>query len=402
MSEPAGALPLESLKVVDCATLFAGPVIASLMGDFGAEVVKIEHPRGDDLRRIGWSKDDVSFWWAVVSRNKRCVTLKLSEARGAEIFKELIRDADVLIENFRPGTLERWGLAPDELHSINRGLVIVRTTAFGQTGPYSDLPGFGTLAEAISGFAHINGWPDRPPSLPPLALGDSLAALTGAFAAMFALWWREHEGNGEGQVIDLSIYEPLFWALGPQALVYDQLGVVQGRTGNRLSFSAPRNAYQTVDGHWLALSASAHSIAERVMRIVGRADVIDMPWFKDHMGRLEHVDELDDILSSWIGQRTREDVIRIFREGQAAIAPIYSIADIVDDPHYQARETLTRVDHPVLGDALMQNVIPRLLRTPGRIDHVGPDLGAHNRDIYLGELGITESDLASLQAAGVV
>jgi crotonobetainyl-CoA:carnitine CoA-transferase CaiB-like acyl-CoA transferase len=393
---------LDGIRVVDCATLFAGPVIASMMGDYGADVIKIEHPRGDDLRSMGWQKDGVSLWWALVARNKRCITLKLSDPRGRDLAKRLVADADVLIENFRPGTMERWNLGPDDLFEVNPGLVMVRTTGFGQSGPYRDLPGFGTLAESISGFAHINGWPDRPPALPPFALGDGIAALTGCCAAMFALWWREHGGDGKGQVVDLSIYEPLFSLLGPQALVYDQLGVVQGRTGNRAPFTAPRNAYRTKDGRWLGLSASAQSIAERVMRIVGREDIVAEPWFSGHLGRLEHVDELDAIIQEWIGARTTEEVLEAFAEGEAAIAPIYSIEDIVSDPQYIARETITRVPHPKLGSVLMQNVVPRLSETPGRIDHPGPELGEHNEEIYVGELGLSRDELTELGEAGVV
>jgi formyl-CoA transferase len=329
------------------------------------------------------------------------VTLKLSDPRGAEILKRLAADADVLIENFRPGTLERWGLAPELLLESNPRLVVVRTTGFGQTGPYAKLPGFGTLAESISGFAHINGWPDKPPALPPFALGDGIAALTGCAAVMFALWWREHGGGGRGQIVDLSIFEPLFWVLGPQALIYDQLGVVQGRTGNRAPFTAPRNAYLTKDGRWLGLSGSAQSIAERVMRICGREDLIEQPWFADHTGRLEHVDELDDVIQGWIGQHTTEEVLGAFAEFEGAIAPIYSIEDIVKDPQYLARETITRVPHPKLGSILMQNVIPKLSETPGRIEHAGAELGEHNDEVY-GELGLSEEELAELRAAGVV
>jgi crotonobetainyl-CoA:carnitine CoA-transferase CaiB-like acyl-CoA transferase len=400
--EPAGELPLEGLRVIDAATLFAGPVIGCLMGDFGADVIKLEHPRGDGLRSMGWNKDGVSLWWALVARNKRCVTLKLSHPRGQEVMKRLVADADVLVENFRPGTLERWNLGPEVLHEINPRLILVRTTGFGQTGPYSSRPGFGTLAESISGYAHINGWPDGPPTLPPFALGDGIAALTGTVAAMFALWWREHGGDGRGQVIDLSIYEPLFWMLGPQALVYDQLGIVQGRTGNRAPFTAPRNAYRSKDGRWLGLSGSAQSIAERVMLIVGREDLIDEPWFADHTGRLEHVDELDDIIQTWVGERTAEEVLDAFAEMEAAIAPIYSIADIFEDPHYQARETIATVAHPRLGPIRMQGVVPLLSLTPGRIRHPGAELGEHNEEIYIGELGLTAADLAELRREEVI
>lgn len=395
-------LPLEGLKVVDAATLFAGPVIATIMGDYGADVIKFEHPKGDNLRSLGWEKDGVSLWWALIGRNKRSITLNLSHPRGQELAKRILADADVFIEGFRPGTLERWNLAPEDLHAINPGLVIVRTSGFGQTGPYSSLPGFGTLAESISGYAYINGWPDGPPTLPPFALADGVASLTGTFATMFALWWREHGGEGRGQVIDLAIYEPLFWILGPQALVYDQLGIVQERTGNAAPFTAPRNAYRAKDGRWLGLSASAQSIAERVMKIVGREDLVAEPWFRNHAGRLEHAEELDAIIQDWIGRRTTEEVLAAFAEHEGAIAPINSIADILEDPQFQARETITTVEHPRLGPVKMQNVIPSLTTTPGRIDHPGPELGEHNHEVYVGELGLTEAELAELEEQGTI
>lgn len=394
-------LPLEGIKVVDAATLFAGPVIATLLGDYGAQVTKIEHPQGDALRTLGWEKDGVSLWWALVGRNKRSVTVKLSHERGAEIMKKLLADADVFVENFRPGTLERWGLGPEVLHELNPGLVIVRMTGFGQTGPYKDRAGFGTLAESMSGFAHINGYPDGPPTLPPFALGDGIAALTGAYATMLALWWREREG-GSGQVIDLSIYEPLFWLLGPQVPVYQQLGVVQNRTGNRAPFTAPRNAYQAKDGRWLGLSASSQSVAERVMKIVGREDLLEKPWFRNHTGRLEHQDELDEAISAWISEHDSQEVIETFSVNHAAIAPVLSVADIVKDPQFLARETITTVDHPILGPLQMPNVIPRLESTPGRIKGCGPELGQHNKEILIEELGYTQEDLDELAKLNVV
>ena len=399
MSTPT-PLPLEGIKVVDSASLFAGPVIATMLGDYGADVVKIEHPAGDNLRTLGWSKDGVSLWWAVIGRNKRSVTLKLSDPRGAEVMKQLLADADVYIENFRTGTLERWGLGWEVLHELNPNLVMVRTTGFGQTGPYKDRPGFGTLAESMSGYAHINGFPDGPPTLPPFALGDGVAALTGAFATMMALWWRDR--GGTGQVIDLSIYEPLFWILGPGASVYQQLGVVQDRVGNRAPFTAPRNAYQASDGRWLGLSGSSQSIAERVLRLVGRPDIVDEPWFSNHAGRLAHQDELDEAIGAWISRHTTEEVVRAFEEQHAAIAPVLSIADIVEDPQFIARETITTVDHPRLGPLQMQNVIPRLVETPGRIAFPGVELGAHNREVLHDQLGIDEETLRSLADAGII
>jgi formyl-CoA transferase len=253
----------------------------------------------------------------------------------------------------------------------------------------------------MSGYAHINGFPDGPPTLPPFALGDGVAAMTGAFAVMMALWWRDH-GGGAGQMIDLSIYEPLFWILGPQASVYDQLGVVQNRTGNRAPFTSPRNAYLSKDGVWLGVSASAQSIAERVLRLVGRPDLVEQPWFSNHAGRLEHQDELDEPIAAWIAARDAEEVIRGFEDAQAAIAPVLSIADIFEDPQFAARETITTVEHPVLGPLKMQNVIPRLTATPGRIRSCGPDLGSSNREILGGELGYSDAELARLAQRGVI
>jgi crotonobetainyl-CoA:carnitine CoA-transferase CaiB-like acyl-CoA transferase len=392
--------PLAGLRVLDAATLFAGPVVGTLLADFGADVIKIEHPRGDTLRTLGWTHEGVSLWWAIVSRNKRCMTLDFSKPEGQALLKRMLKDTDVFIENFRPGTLERWNLDPEELLQINPRLVIVRMTAFGQTGPYSARPGFGTLAEALSGYAHINGQPDGPPTLPPFALGDGVAALAGTAATMFALWWRDH--GGAGQVVDLAIYEPLFWLLGPQALVFDQLGIVQNRTGSSAPFTAPRNLYQASDGKWLALSASSQSIAERVMRIVGRDDLIAEPWFADHMGRLDHADELDAIIQAWIGARPSDDVCRIFEEHHAAIAPVYSIEDIFADPHYQARETLISVDHPTLGPVTMQNMIATLSATPGQINSLGGELGEHTHAILEEELGLSGAEIAALAERGVI
>ena len=393
-------MPLEGLKVVDCATLFAGPVVATILGDFGADVIKVEHPRGDALRGLGWERDDVSLWWSVVSRNKRCVSLVLSDPKGAEVFRKLVADADVLVENFRPGTFERWGLGPDVLLADNPGLVMVRTTAFGQYGPYSSLPGFGTLAEAMSGFAHINGWPDGPPTLPPFALGDGVAAITGAYATMMALWARAK--SGKGQVIDLSIVEPLFAMLGPQATVYDQLGIIQGRTGNAAPFTAPRNAYKSSDDKWLALSGSAQSIAERVARVIGRSEWIEEDWYKSHAGRLEHIKELDEAIGSWIGAHTAAEVMSTFAEQEGAIAPIYAIADIFEDPQFKARDAITKVHHPELGDMAMANVVPKFSETPGQIRFPGrQEIGADNHEV-LAEIGLTNDDIELLKKEGVI
>ncbi len=392
--------PLAGLKVIDAGVLFAGPVIGTILADFGADVIKVEHPKGDALRTLGWQKDGVSLWWAFVNRNKRFVSLKLSTPQGCEMLKELVADADVLIESFRPGTLERWGLGPDVLQALNPRLVIVRTSGFGQTGPYSPRPGFGTVAESISGYAHINGQPDGPPTLPPFALGDGVASLFGTFATMFALYHRDQH-DAPGQVIDLAIYEPLFWLLGPQALVYDQLGIVQNRTGSSTEWTAPRNAYQAGDGRWFGLSASSQSIAERVMRLIGHPEVIEEPWFADHTGRVENQKQLDVLIQDWIGRHTGAEVMAAFEAAQAVIGPIYSIADIFEDPQYQARDTITTVDDPNLGRVRIQNAIPRLVDTPGQVRHLGGKLGQHNAEIFA-ELGHDAAELQALKEDGVI
>ena len=392
--------PLASIKVVDAATIFAGPVAATLLADYGADVIKVEHPDGDNLRGLGWEKDGVSLWWAYANRNKRGVTIKLSHPRGREAMLRLLDDADVLIENFRPGTLERWGLGWETLHARNPRLVVARVTGFGQTGPYRDRAGFGTLAESMSGFAHINGYPDGPPTLPPFALADGVAAMAAAFAVMAALHWRDN-GGGLGQEIDLSIYEPLFGVLGPQSIVYDQLGLVQGRTGNRAPFTAPRNLYRSADGKWLGMSATTQSTSERTMCLVGRSDIVDEPWFANHAGRLEHQDELDEAIGSWISERDAQEVVDRFAEAGAAIAPILDIADIFEDRQYRARETITSVEHPVLGPVRMPNVVARLSETPGRVATAGPGLGEHNGEV-LGALGYGPADLAELAQEGVI
>lgn len=394
--------PLSGLRVIDAATIFAGPLIATLLGDFGADVIKVEHPRGDPLRQTGYRKDDVPLWWKVVGRNKRGITLDLKQADGQDIFKRLVADADVLIENFRPGTLERWGLGWEILHALNPRLVMVRVTGFGQTGPYSQRPGFGTLAEAFSGFAHVTGQPDGPPTLPPFGLADGVAAQYGTFATMFALYERDAKDSGQGQFIDLSIYEPLFALLGYQPTVFDQLGVVQQRSGNRSVSNAPRNAYRTADGRWVALSSAAPAILKRLLRLTGGEAVAEDPRFRTAESRLQHVDALDAIVGGWIGRHSLDEVLTAFEQAEAAIAPVYDVGQIFDDPHYQAREDIVKVADSELGAVKMQNVFPFLSRTPGGIKHAGPRLGEHNDDILGGELGIGTDELAALRAAGVI
>lgn len=390
---------LEGIKVIDAATLFAGPLAATTLGDFGAEVLKVEHPRGDPSRSHGYSKDGVGLWWKMLGRNKKAVTLNLSKPEGQDIFKRLARDADVVIESFRPGTLERWNLGYEELKLINPGLILARVTGFGQFGPYKNRPGFGTLAESMSGFAHVTGQPDGPPTLPPFGLADGIAALATAIAVLTAL--RARDATGEGQVVDLAIIEPIFTLLGPQPLVYDQLGIVQERSGNRSVNNAPRNIYKTSDGEWVAISTSAQNIAERVMRLVGRPEYIEEPWFQKGSERAKHADELDEAVGSWISERTREEVVDAFEEVSAAVAPIYSIEDIMEDPQFKALNSIVSIEDPELGPVKMQNVLFRLSETPGEIKWSGPRLGEHNQEVY-GEIGLESKELEELAENGIL
>lgn len=392
--------PLEGIRVVEAATLFAAPIAGMLLGDYGADVIKIEHPRRPDpARGHGPSKGDVGLWFKTLGRNKRLVTLDLSQPAGRAVFLRLAERSDVVLENFRPGTLERWGLGWNELSAVNPRLVLARVSGFGQTGPYAGRPGFGTLAEAMSGFAALNGEPDGPPLLPPLALADGVAALATAFAIMVAL--RAREETGRGQVVDTSLVEPLLTLLGPQVTAYDLLGHLQERTGNRSSHNAPRNVYRTSDDAWVAVSASATSIAERVLKLVGREDLAAQPWFATGAGRVAHIEEIDAAVAGWIAERTRDQVLAAFEAAEAAIAPIYDARDLLADPQLAAIDAIVSIEDDELGAIKMTNMISRLSETPGAIERTGRAHGADTAEV-LAEVGVDAAELERLRAAGVV
>jgi crotonobetainyl-CoA:carnitine CoA-transferase CaiB-like acyl-CoA transferase len=395
-----GPGPLAGLRVIDAATLFAGPLAATQLGDFGAEVIKIEHPRGDPVRYHGHRKNGVPLWWKMIGRNKRAVTLDLGRPEGQEIFRRMAAQSDVVIENFRPDTLEKWGLGPDRLHADNPRLVIARVTGFGQVGPYRRRPGFGTLAEAMSGFAAMTGEPDGPPTLPPFGLADGIAALATTAAIMFALHGRQQ--SGRGQVIDMAILEPILTVLGPQPTWFDQLGLVQQRTGNRSVNNAPRNTYRTSDGRWVAVSTSSQNVAERVMRLVGHPEVIAEPWFASGEQRAGHAVRLDEIVGGWIAQRPLAEVVRAFEEAEAAVAPIYDIRDIMADPQFAALESIVTIPDDELGPIKMQNVMFRLSDTPGRVRWAGRPIGADNAAVYGEMIGLDDTQLTALRAKGVI
>jgi formyl-CoA transferase len=393
--------PLEGVRVVDIATLGAGPWLATRLADFGADVVKVEHPAGGDpMRLLGWFDGDVPLWWKIDSRNKRCITADLKQPEGQEIVKRLVRDADVLVENFRPGTLERWNLGYEDLKRENPGLVMVRVTGWGQDGPYADRPGFGTLAEAVSGWAHLNGFPENPPTLPPMGLADAVTSVLGAFATMVALYNRDAR-DGAGQVVDLAIYESLFSLIGQQVILYDRLGLVPHRTGNTLPFVAPRNVYGTRDGRYVALAASTPVIFERVAAAIGRPDLIEDERFVDNRTRLEHQQELDEIIGAWMLERTQQEVVDVFEGHEAAVAPVYDIAQIFEDPHFAARGAIVTVEDEELGPTRTADVFPRLTGTPGAVRHLGPRPGAETDEV-LQELGYTNEQIERFRSIGAV
>jgi crotonobetainyl-CoA:carnitine CoA-transferase CaiB-like acyl-CoA transferase len=393
--------PLNGIRVLDISTVYAAPITAMLLGDYGADVLKIEHPRGDPARTHGYSKDGHHLWWKVIARNKRAVTLDLSHPAGRELLEQLAADADVLVENFRPGVLEKWGLGPHRLHQVNPKLVILRVTGFGQFGPYATRRAFGTLAEAMTGFAHQTGQPDGPPTLPPFGLADGVAGLAGTIAVLLALRQRERAG-GRGQVIDLSLLEPLLTIMGPGPSVYDQLQIVPCRHGNRSLNNAPRNTYLTRDGRWVAISASATPVAERVMRLVGRPDIAEQPWFHSAGERVRHGDQIDSVVAAWIRARDFDDVMVAFELAGAAIAPIYNVEQLMADPQVKALDAITTIEDEDLGPLRMQNVMFRLSESPGSIRFAGRRLGQDNEQVYRDRLGLDPARIAQLRAEGVI
>jgi crotonobetainyl-CoA:carnitine CoA-transferase CaiB-like acyl-CoA transferase len=368
---------LEGLRVVDMATVLAGPGAARYLADFGADVIKVEAPSGDGTRGMGWRDPDdgETYMWKLLGRNKRAVVLDLKTDAGLDAMRRLVARADVLVENFRPGTLERLGLAPDDLLAANPRLVVLRVTGFGQDGPYAGRPGFATLAEAMSGFAAINGEPDGPPLLPPIALTDEITALVGAFAVMVAL--RARDRTGEGQVIDVNLLESMLQCMGPLPSAWAHLGELQPRLGSGIPYSVPRGTYRCADGVWVAVSTSAESVAARVMKLLG---VDGDPRFATFGERAEHRDELESVLAAWIAARPSADVLAAFETAHAAIAPVYTMADLLADPHVQARGAVVEIDGVV-----MPGPVARLSRTPGAVRHPGRPLGADTAAV-LGEL----------------
>jgi crotonobetainyl-CoA:carnitine CoA-transferase CaiB-like acyl-CoA transferase len=391
--------PLDGVRVLDLCRLVSGNMLTHQLADFGCEVIKIEPAgKGDPLR--AWTQGGVDTFWKAYCRNKKSLAMDFRKEGAAEVILKLCETAQVLVENFRPGRLEEMGLGPDVLHARNPKLIVVRISGFGQTGPYRERPGFGSLVEGMSGFAYRNGFPDRPPLLPPIAMADMIAGLQGAYATMVALREVELKG-GRGQVIDMSLLEPILSTLGPSAMDYAVTGKVAERVGNRSNTSAPRDVYTTRDGGYVSLSASIQQMAERVFRTIGRADMIDDPRYRTNADRVARRDEVNDIVAAWVAERDMAEVLRIFDDAGVTAAPIYNAADIIADPHVNERGVLVELPDEDLGRAPMHNIHPYLSVTPGAFRARAPKLGEHT-DAVLETGGFSDDEIAALRAAGVV
>ena len=381
--------------VVDISNFLAAPLASMFLADFGADVIKVERPgAGDEVRRWGEVKNGVGLYYKAVNRGKKSVTADLRTPFGVDVVKRLVAKADILVENYRTGTLEKWGLAPEVLMEINPGLIVLRVTGYGQTGPNSKRPGFGTIAEAFAGYVYISGEPDGPPLLPGFGLADSTTGLMAAYLASIAL--HEKRRSGRGQVIDLALYETLLTLLGPQVVNYDQLGIIQERAGSRLPFTAPRNIYRTRDGKFISVGGSAQSIFERICQALEIPDLPKDPRFADNRARLKNVDALDEALQQAIARFDRDQLMHRFVELEAAISPVNNVEDVINDEHVRSRENIVALPDAELGGPLrMQNVVGKLSRTPGAIRHTGPRLGEHNREVLVDLLGFTPAELES-------
>lgn len=395
--------PLEGIRVIEMGSLLAGPFCGQLLADFGAEVIKIEPPGAGDPMRV-WGRhrhNGRSLWWPIVARNKKSVTLNLRLPEGQEVARRLIDDADVLIENFRPGTLERWGLGYEELSARNRRLIMVRVSGFGQTGPYRDQAGFGAIGEAMGGLRNVTGFPDRPPARIGISLGDSLAATFGALGALMAIYHRDVRG-GCGQVVDIGIYEAVLAFMESTLPEYYLTGHERGRSGTILPFVSPSNIYPTSDDAYVLIAGNADNVFRRLADALGHPEWAQDPKFATHHARGENMAELDEQITAWTTQFTREEILAAMAQAGVPAGRIFSARDMMEDPQYASRENIVWVEDPEIGTFPVQNVVPRMTGTPGKIRWTGPSLGQHNVEIYDGLLGMSEEDLAGLYARGVI
>lgn len=402
-SNTGGFGPLRGVRVLDLGTMIAAPYGASMLADFGAEVIKVEMPgSGDPSRALLPQVDDYSVRWASFSRNKKCVTINLKSPAGRDLFLDLVRRSDLIVENFRPGTLDRLGLDYETLKQVNPGIIVVRISGYGQSGPNRELAGFGTPATAFSGVTYLTGYPDRPPVSPPFSLADYVAGLTGAFAGMMALYYRDTSGDSEGQEVDVSLYEPLFRMLEALVAEFDKLGMIRERTPFVASGASPAGTYRTADGKWAVLVCSTQRTWERLPGAIGRPELLEDPRFATNADRVQHDDVLDALLVDWFGERTFAEAKARLDAAGCPTSLVYSIEDIFADPHYRERESIVEVEHPTIGTLKMPGIVPKLSRTPGHVAFAGPALGEHNRDVFGKLLGLADEQIRLLADEGTI
>jgi len=396
-------MPLEGVRVVEMGSFLAGPFCGQLLADYGAEVIKVEPPgKGDPMREWGrHRKEGKTLWWPIIARNKKSVTLNLREAEGQELARRLIAEADVVVENFRPGTLERWGLGYEDLSETNSALVMVRVSGYGQTGPYRDQAGFGSIGESMGGIRHVTGFPDRPPPRVGISLGDSLAATFGALGAVTALYNRDARG-GRGQIVDVGIYEAVLALMESTIPEYALAGHVRGRTGAILPFVAPSNTYPTSDGDYVVIGANADTVFARFAKAIGHPEWAESERYATHNARGENQEELDERISAWTKEHAAEEVLKTMREASVPAGKLFTAKDMVEDPHYEARENVVTVEDPEMGPFPMQNVVPRLTETPGKVRWTGPALGQHNDEVFGELLKLSEEEQSGLRERGIV
>ncbi len=402
LSSNPGARPLDGVRVIDLATVIAGPHCATLLGEFGADVIKVELPGvGDSLRKFWPQYNGTALVWRVEARNKRCITLDMRKPRGQEIIKKLVKISDVLVENFRPGTLERWNLGYEQLKEINPGLVMVRVTGYGQFGPYKDRPGFGRIAAAYGGLSYLAGYPDRPPVIPGTAsIPDYLTGVYGALGAMMAL--RHRDRTGQGQYVDIALYEPVLRILEEVPAAYDKMGLVRERLGTGAANAVPHNHYTTSDARYVAIACTNDTMFHRLTVAMGRPDLADDPNFSSNARRVAHRGKTDAMVQECVGSYTAKEVMETLEANEVPNGLVYSVADMFQDPHYQARENIISMNDPVDGEIKMCSVVPRLSETPGRVETTGPEMGAHNQEVYCDLLGFSPEELDRMKGEGIV
>ena len=402
MADQLNTKPLKGLKILEMGQLLAGPFASVLLAWFGAEVIKIEPPGiGDPLRTWRKLHNGTALWWYILGRNKKCITLNLREPKGQEIARRLAQNVDAVVENFKPGTLEKWGLGYEQLKEINAGVIMVRVSGWGQTGPQSHKPGYASVAEGVGGLRYVNGYPDRPPTRTNLSLGDTLAGLHAALGLMTAIYHRDVNG-GRGQIVDVAIYEAVFNMMESLVPEYDMYGEIRERQGSRLTGVVPTNTYLCKDGKYIIIGGNGDSVFKRFMHAIGRCDLAEDPRFNHNNNRVEHEQEIDDAISNWTNGHTYQEVLGALEEAQVPAGPIYSIADIMQDEHYIARGMFENATLPDGTQVKLPTFAPKFNNTPGSTEWVGPPLGAHNNEIYCGLLGMCERELVELREQGII